>query len=341
MDVHKVKTQICVCSEDGEIFEQSFRTTRERLSEVLGARPRARILLEAATESEWVARWLEDLGHEVIVADPNFAPMYATLSRRIKTDRRDARALMEACVKGNYRAAHRLSDPQRRVRAQLAARANLVQARVRLIGVVRALLRQHGLRVSPGIAESFGQRVGSVEKPGWLTDTLRPLLVVFDSINHELKSMDRAIRKLVSDDPIVRRLNTAPGVGPVTAAAFVATIDQVQRFKSARQVRSYLGLVPSESSSAERHHRGGITKTGNGRMRSLLVEAAWCVLHTTRDDAECLRSWARQIALRRGRQIAVVALARRLAGILYAMWRDERDFVGDPRSAELAAGSVS
>jgi transposase len=101
MDVHKQETQICIEEADGALIrEQRIRTTRERFTALLGDRPRARILLEAATESEWVAQHLETLGHEVIVADPNYAAMYATRSRRVKTDRRDARTLADACRLG-------------------------------------------------------------------------------------------------------------------------------------------------------------------------------------------------------------------------------------------------
>ena len=100
IDVHKKDSQICILTEEGELIERRVRTEAERFAEVLGHRPRARILIESATESEWVARGLEGLGHEVIVADPNFAPMYAQRSRKVKTDRRDARALAEACVLG-------------------------------------------------------------------------------------------------------------------------------------------------------------------------------------------------------------------------------------------------
>lgn len=100
IDVHKVATQVCILTETGEYEEQRIRTERDALTAFFGARPKARILLEAATESEWVARHLESLGHEVIVADPNFAPMYASRSRKVKTDKRDARALCEACTSG-------------------------------------------------------------------------------------------------------------------------------------------------------------------------------------------------------------------------------------------------
>ena len=126
---------------------------------MLGTRPRARILIEASTESEWVARGLEALGHAVIVADPNFAPMGATRSRKVKTDRRDARALAEACVLSAYRAAHRLSDPQRHV---LGVRDALVRTHTRYIPLIRALLRQHGYRVLSGSAEGHAGRVPAV-----------------------------------------------------------------------------------------------------------------------------------------------------------------------------------
>ena len=114
IDVHSNESQICLLTEQGEVLEHRIRTRPSRFAELLGDRPKARIVIEASTESEWVARCLEGLGHEVIVADPNFAPMYATRSRRVKTDRRDAQALMDACRLGAYRPAHRTSDPQRR-----------------------------------------------------------------------------------------------------------------------------------------------------------------------------------------------------------------------------------
>jgi transposase len=122
IDVHKVESQICVLTESGEVIEWRIRTQRDRFAAVLGERPRAKILIEASTESEWVARCLEELGHEVVVADPNFAAMYATRSRKVKTDLRDARTLAEACKLGAYRAAHRTSDRQGHVRAQLSVR---------------------------------------------------------------------------------------------------------------------------------------------------------------------------------------------------------------------------
>src|SRR5437870_3648918 len=139
IDVHKNESQICRLTEEGEILEQRIATRRDRWAAVLGKLPRARVLIEASTESEWVTRCLEDLGHEVIIADPNFAPMYATRSRRVKTDRRDTQALMDACRLGAYRPAHRTSDAQRQVRALLAVRDSVVRTRTRQVHLIRAL----------------------------------------------------------------------------------------------------------------------------------------------------------------------------------------------------------
>ena len=322
IDVHKNQSQVCILNERGERIEQRILTDRIRFGEVFGGGPRDRILIEASTESEWVARCLEELGHEVIVADPNFAPMYATRSRRVKTDRRDARTLAEACQLGAYRPAHRTSDAQRLVRANLAVREALVRTRSRYISVVRSLLRREGLRVRSGEAKSFGRRVGELAVPQALASATEPLLVVLEHVNHQIDRADRELAHRVTEDPDLRRLTTVPGVGPVTATTFKATLDEVSRFRRAGQVSAYLGLVPRERSSGEKQQRGRITKAGNSRARSLLIEAAWLILRSKRSDTLALRTWAERIAARRGRRIAAVALARRLARILYAMWRD-------------------
>jgi transposase len=131
LDLHQRESQLCILTDDGEVIERRIRTTPERLTVVLGPRVPARILLEASTESEWVARHLEALGHTVIVADPNYAPMYATRSGRVKTDRRDARTLADALRLQAYRPAHRSADRHRHIRAELAVRDTLVRTRTR------------------------------------------------------------------------------------------------------------------------------------------------------------------------------------------------------------------
>jgi transposase len=322
LDLHKRESQLCIGVEDGTIVERRIVTSRERFTAVLGERPLAKILLEASTESEWVARHLESLGHEVIVADPNYAPMYATRSRRTKTDRRDARTLMDACQTGAYRRAHRLSDARRHVRAELAVRDALVRTRTRYLALAKTLVRRDGLRVPSSETHLVAKRISALSLAPALKAELEPLFAVLAPLNDQIAAADERIARLAVTDPAAARLATAPAIGPVTASAIVATIDDIARFRSAHQFEAYLGLVPGERSSGEKRRVGPITKAGNSRARWLLVEAAWRVLHTKSPEAAALRNWANTVARRRGKKIAVVALARRLAGILYAMWRD-------------------
>lgn len=327
LDVHKVNTQVCIVNEEGEVErEVRIATDRQHLGKLFGKRERMRILIEASTESEWVAQYLEGLGHEVIVADPNYAPMYPHRVRRVKTDRRDARALAEACRTGTFRRAHRCSQVHRRVRAQLTVREALVRTRSRYISVVRALLRGEGLRVRSGDASTFAARVEELGLASELATTVAPLLQVMEILTERVNGADRELALAARTDAVVRRLSTAPGVGPVTATTFKAVMDDIRRFQRAHHLESYLGLVPGEKSSGENRHRGHLTKRGNTRVRWLLVEAGWTILRGKAPNTQALCAWGRRIAARRGKQIAAVALARKLAGILFAMWRDGTDF---------------
>jgi transposase len=168
--------------------------------------------------------------------------------------------------------------------------------------------------------------VEEVEIPPSLSSAIEPLLMVLEQVNQQIDHANRELTRRVEKDPDLRRLTTLPGVGPVTATTFKAVVDQVERFRGAGQVAAYLGLVPRERSSGERQQRGRITKAGNSRARSLLVEAAWLILRSKRSDTIALRTWAERVAARRGRRVAAVALARRLSRILYAMWRDETGY---------------
>jgi transposase len=163
MDLGKKESQIAVITEARELIEKRVRTERERLRKFFAGRPKARIVMEASTISEWVARLLEELGHEVVVAHPNYAPMYAQRSRRVKTDKRDARALAEACRVGGFRPAHRVSEEQHHVRVLLAVREKLVRTRAGLVTLAHALLSREGIRVPSGSSECFASRVDELE----------------------------------------------------------------------------------------------------------------------------------------------------------------------------------
>jgi len=333
IDLHQKESQICVIDERGEVLaERRVATRRDSLQQALAAWAGAQVLVEASNESEWVARHLEQCGYAVVVGDPNYTPMYGHRHKRYKTDRRDAAALAGASAQGLFRRAHRRSEERRRVRAELITRDALVRTRTRYISVMRARLRSEGWRLRSGEAESFVPRVGELALAPELRAQLQPLLRVLEHVNEELAVADRALARRAMVEPVVQRLRSVPQVGPITALAYVAALDDVRRFHSAHQVESYLGMVPRERSSGEHQVRGRITKTGDKHVRWLLVEAAWRLLRSRKASVEPLQAWATQLATRRGRRVAVVAMARRLAGILYAMWRDGADF--DPRKLE-------
>jgi transposase len=335
IDLHKKESQIRIVTTDGEVIDARVPTTREALTRRWAGRGPARILLEASTESEWVATHLEGLGHEVIVADPNYALMYGMRDRRIKTDLRDVAALTEACRRGIYRAVHRRSAAQREVQAHLVVRQTLVRTRTRVIAVVRALARSTGARIPSGHADSFRRRVAATELPAVVRTVVTPLLELLTTLNAQLAAADAQVAAYAAGDPQVQRLQTAPMVGPVTAVAIVAALDTPARFASAAHATSYLGLVPRETSSGERQRRGPVTRSAHPAVRALLVQTAWRVWRSTTPALAALRTWAQQVAGRRGKRLAIVAVARRVMRILFAMWRDARPFVaaGGPVAA--------
>jgi transposase len=214
IDLHRRESQLCILDAAGHATERRIVTSRDRFTAVLGSRPPARILVEASTESEWVACHLESLGHEVVVADPNFAPMYATRSRRVKTDKRNARTLADALRLGAYRPAHRVSPARRHVRAELAVREALVRTRTRCIALARALVRRDGLRVPNSTAAFVVERLTALPLAPVLAAELAPLIALLDPLNVQIEAADARIAALGRTDPIVALLQTAPSIGP-------------------------------------------------------------------------------------------------------------------------------
>jgi transposase len=179
---------------------------------------------------------------------------------------------------------------------------------------------------------SFSARVRALYAEGTLpTDVDRQLRTV-DALTAEITAADHELAATATADPIARRLMTVPGVGPTTAVRFVAALDEIGRFRGAHAVESYLGLVPGEHSSAERQRRTSITKAGPSALRWCLVEAAWAARRSRRKDP--MHRWTDAIEKRRGTRVAVLALARKLVGILYAIWRNGT--VYEPRRSGAA-----
>jgi len=325
IDLHMRYSQIRIVDAEGQVLvDRRVPTIRERLVEVFAGQGPMRILLESSTESEWVAHTLEGAGHEVIVADPNYAPMYGEIRRKVKTDRRDVAALAEANRRGWFRATHRRSAAQRALQQLLRSRRQLVQMRSGTVSLMRTLLRQSGYRVGSGTPARLPARVAALELPAPLAATLAPLGRTVEAVTTEIATIDERLATAAAADPVVERLQTVPGVGLIVALTFRTFVDDVSRFGDAGQVSAAIGLVPREDSSAERRHRGHITKAGPGELRSLLVQASWACWRSAASGT--LRAWVDRLASRRGKRIAVVALARRLSRIMFALWRDGTRF---------------
>ena len=327
IDLHTRESEIRMVNEDGtEVLARRVATRPAALARVFADRPAMRVLLESGTESEWVAQCLEGWGHTVVVADPSYAPMYGARHRRVKTDRRDVIALAEANRRGWYRPAHRVSQDQQAVREALTIRRTLIGQRTQSIAVVRTVVRRHGYRVPSGQAETFVARVRQLDVPATLHATVAPLLIALEGLAPLIAAADQAATAQAQGDAVVRRLMTAPGVGPITALNYRAALDQVERFADAEAVTSYLGLVPREHSSGDQQRKGRITKAGPREPRAMLVQASWTIWRIRRGPGLDLATWAHRLAARRGRRVAIVALARRLARILFAIWRDDQPY---------------
>ena len=197
-------------------------------------------------------------------------------------------------------------------------------------------VRREGFHVGNGRAEAFPKRLEAMALPEHLKAEVEPLLRLMQPLNEQIAALNEALEQVAQQDEAVANLCTTPQVGPVTATAFVAAVDTAERFDNAHQVESYFGLVPNEMSSGEKQRKGRITKAGNARVRWLLVQVAVSLLRQRSPETQHLRAWAERIALRRGKKTAVVALARKLTGILFAMMRDKKRFTPPALRGEVS-----
>jgi transposase len=325
IDLGGRESQVCVRGSDGVIREER-RLATLALPDYLARRAAGRVILETCTESWRVADAARAQGHDVRIVPTTLVRALGVGARRTKNDRRDAQALSAASCRLELPSVHLPSATARSRKLLCGTRAALVAARTQLINTVRGWLRQQGRRPRSGSVETFPPRVRALGGAGLPTAIERQLETIA-YLTTQIAAADRELGVLVAADPICARLMTVPGVGPVTAARFTAALDTAARFGDAHAVASYLGLVPGEASSGARVQRLGITKAGAAAVRSSLVQAAWSVRRLAPRDP--LVQWARRVEQRRGRTIAIVALARKLAGILFALWRDGTTY--DPR----------
>jgi transposase len=321
IDLGGQESQICVREPDGTIIDER-KVKTAALNRFLKGRPKSRVIVETCAEAFRVADGALEVGHEVRVVPATLVRQLGVGHRGIKTDRRDAQALSEVSCRIDLPSVHIRSELARNWKSISSSRAGLVTARTQLVNAVRGWLRTHIMSVRRGSPSTFPERVRDklLDRPDGMPQFIEGQLSVVDELNKQIKRADAELVALAEKHPVCQRLMTIPGVGPLTAVYFVATIDDVTRFPNAHAVESYLGLTAGERSSSRTQRRTGITKAGSPEMRRLLNQACWCIIRQRAHDP--LAVWGRQIAERRGKLVANVAMSRKLAGIMYAIWRD-------------------
>ncbi|WAP70633.1 IS110 family RNA-guided transposase [Jiella pelagia] len=342
LDVSLEETSICIVDENGEIVKE-LRSASEPEALVISLRTvdrrLERIGLEACPLSAWLHDGLRDAGWPAICIETRKANA-AMKTMPNKTDRNDARALAQIMRTGWFREVHVKSRQSRLWRSLLVARRTILREMGSIENVVRAILREAGIKLGKPSRTAFDQRVREMaaSDPD-VMDLIRPLLAVLKTMMEQLATLTKQVLDIVKSEETCRRLMSVPGVGPITALAFRATIDRPERFRHSRDVGVHLGLTPSRYQSGETDIQGRISRCGDELTRSVLYEAANSLLVRSKKWSS-LKAWGMQIARRRGMARARVAVARKLAVILHRIWSEGEDFrFGKEPSASVAVAS--
>jgi transposase len=328
LDVSVKETSVCIVDDTGRIVgEVKVPSEPKALLKVLTnpAYRFKRIGLEAGPLSQWLYSALAEAGLPVICVETRH--MRAVLQAQInKTDRNDARGIAQMMRVGLYRPVHVKTLRSQKLRMLLTHRKLLQSKAIAIDNDLRGTLRNFGLKVGMAGRTKFEARIKElVENLPDLAVLVEPLLVVRRVLREQTAVLHRRLLAIVRDDEVCRRLMTTPGVGPVVALTYRATVDVPARFRKSKFVGAVFGLTSSKYQSGEINRTGAISRCGDDMMRMMLYEAAQSMLvRSTRWS--WLKAWAMQIARRRGMKKAIVALARRLAVIMHRIWIDGTEF---------------
>lgn len=259
-------------------------------------------------------------------------------AQRIKTDKNDARGLAQLARTGWYKAVHVKSDEGQSLRALVGGRKQLVTLRLDIENHIRGTLKTFGIKLGVVTAAGFDEQVkrAILDKQPVVREVMITLLEARSSILEQQKVLDDRCSEMAKTDSVCKRLMTIPGVGKITALTFKAEIDDPLRFKKSRDVGVHVGLTPRRYASGEVDRSGGISKCGNGALRTLLFEAAVTML-TRSVRWSRLKSWGVRLAQRNGFKAASTAMARKLAVVMHRMWVDGTDFAyGEPPAMQAA-----
>jgi len=335
IDLGATHSHVVVISEAGDLLRRrKLKTTQ--LETWLKMRGESRVVMEACTQSPAVARLAMDAGHQVRVVPGALVRALGVGARGIKTDDRDAEVLARASLRNEeLPSVHLKSERSRSRRELLSARASLLDARRDIALSVKSWLRGRlvmlkGRANTPAFCEAVRQ-AALAHKDG-LPMAIETQLETFEHLCGQLAKLEEEIKRITSKDEVCRRLMTIPGVGPQVALTFTSQVDDPGRFHNADHVGSYLALVPGEATTGGKVKRTGTLKAGPLRLKALLVQGAWSMWRSRPCDPMVV--WARELAQRRGTRIAIVALARKLATVMWSMWKHGTAY--DPSRASSA-----
>jgi transposase len=328
LDVSVKETSVCIVNKAGKVIREVKVATKP--AAILAALTQdalaiERIGLEAGPLSQWLYSALAEAGLPVICVETRH--MKAALSAQInKSDRNDARGIAQMMRVGLYRPVHVKTLASQKQRMLLTSRRLLQSKALDIENDLRGTLRNFGLKLGLVGAVKFEDRVRELlaDHPD-LAAIVEPLLIARRVLREQLGVLHRQLLEIVRQDEVCRRLMTTPGVGPVVALTFRATVDVPTRFTRSKSVGAAFGLTPRRQQSGEIDRMGRISKCGDGLMRETLFEAA-LVLMTRSGKWSWLKAWGMKIARQRGMKRAIVAVARRLAVILHRMWVDGSEF---------------
>jgi transposase len=309
---------------DGEVVDRTTVRSLSQLHTLIGPQcPPARVAFEACREGWYVHDTLARWGHDPRMLDTTRVRTIGVGQHKRKNDAIDAEAIAHAVDAGRFPEAHVLSPERRALRAQLSVRGALVETRAQYVTTICGLARAAGALLPTCDTENFAKKLGTLTLDDSTRTLIAPLVAMLEVLEVQIASVDRILATFAEKDPALQLCATVPGVGLIVAATFVSVIDEAKRFKRAHAVGAYLGLVPGETTTGGPTNRrlGSITKQGNRMARAMLIQSAWMILRS-RHVEDPLKRWAEHIAKTRGKKIAVVALARKLAGVMWAMWRD-------------------
>lgn len=328
LDVSVKETSVCVVDDAGVVLHESkVRSTPAAIARAVRkyAPEAARVGLEAGGASSWLCRELADAGLPVVHMEARHA--HRALSMRInKTDRNDARGLADLMRVGWFKPAHAKTAGSHRLRSALLARKRLIDIRRHMENQLRNIIKTSGAILGSTAGRGLLKKVEvACEKDPALELICRPLMTVIATARAQATEYDRMLRSMARQDSTARRMMTVPGIGVMTALAFISTIDDPTRFRRSSDVGAFLGLTPRRHQSGEMDWSGRISKQGDGLVRTYLYEAA-SVLISKITRWSKLKEWGVRLAKASGHGKARIAVARKMAIILHCIWVDGTEF---------------